>query len=186
LRQVYEDYRHIERQCAELLAEAEKLADLHYRQQIELLETLPGGKKLSAVIIGAELGGNISLFPSAAHLTGWWGLRPKNDESAGKIKSRSITKSNKYLRRILVQTAWAASRKKDCFFQTKFEQLTIRKGSKKALIAIARKQLVVVWNMVSKNEVYQERKTLLSQEQMDRKKKYYEQKLRQLTPEKVG
>lgn len=186
LRQVYEDYRHIERQCSELLAQAEKLADLHYKQQIELLETLPGVKKLSAVIIWAELGGNISLFPSAAHLTGWCGLRPKNDESAGKIKSRSITKGNKYLRRILVQTAWAASRKKDCFFKTKFEQLTIRKGSKKALIAIARKQLVVVWNMLSKNEVYQERKTLLSKEQMDRKKKYYEQKLRQLTPEKVG
>ena len=116
------------------------------------MQTIPGIKKLSAIMIFAELGGNINLFSTAQNLTGWCGLRPKNDESAGKIKSRSITKGNKYLRRILVQTAWAASRTKNCYLKTKFEQLSIRKSSKKALIAIARRQLVIIWNVLSKNE----------------------------------
>lgn len=187
LRQIYEDYLHIEKQCYELLAQAEKIADAHYKEQIELLQTIPGIKKLSAVIIFAELGGNISLFKTAQNLTGWCGLRPKNDESAGNIKSRSITKGNKYLRRILVQTAWAASRTKNCYLKNKFEQLSIRKSSRKALIAIARKQLVITWNVLSKKEIYKEPKIVLTKEQINRKQRYYQEKLNQLQQqEKVG
>ncbi|TAL77127.1 MAG: IS110 family transposase [Bacteroidetes bacterium] len=180
LRQIHEDYLHIERQCNELLAQAQKIADVHYKEQLELLQTIPGIKQLSAVIIFAELGGNIKLFETARRLTGWCGLRPKNDESAGKIKSRSITKGNKYLRRILVQTAWAASRTKTCYLKTKFEQLSVRKSSKKALIAIARKQLVIIWNVLTKQEVYQEPKIKLSAQQISRKQKYYQEKLSKL------
>jgi transposase len=180
LRQIYEDYLHIQRQCSELLAQAEKIADVHYKEQIELLQTIPGIQKLSAVIIFAELGGNIAMFKTARHFTGWCGLRPKNDESAKKIKSRSITKGNKYLRRILVQTAWAASRTKNCYLKTKFEQLAIRKSSKKALIAIARKQAVIIWNVLTKEKAYQEPKIKLSAQQISRKQKYYQEKLNKL------
>ncbi|HNX08351.1 MAG TPA: IS110 family transposase, partial [Bacteroidales bacterium] len=185
LRQIYEDYQHIERQCNELLAQAQKIAEAHYHEQLNLLQTIPGIKQLSAVIILAELGGNIQLFGSAEQLTGWCGLRPKNDESAGKIKSRSITKGNKYLRRILVQTAWAASRTKTCYLKTKFEQLSIRKSSKSALIAIARKQLVIIWNVLAKQQVYQEPKIKLSPEQIIRKQKYYREKLNKLQAQQI-
>lgn len=183
LRQIYEDYLHIEKQCNELLAQAHKIALEHYKEQLDLLQTIPGIKLLSAVIILAELGGNITLFETPQRLCGWCGLRPKNDESAGKIKSRSITKGNKYLRRILVQTAWAASRTKNCYLKNKFEQLVLRKSSKKALIAIARKQLVIIWHVLSKREVYQEPKIKLSAEQISRKQKYYQEKLNQLQQE---
>lgn len=188
LRQIWEDHRHIERQCSELLAQAEKIAEEHYHKQIELLQTIPGIKKLSAVVVFAELGGDISRFQSARHLTGWCGLRPKNDESAGKIKSRSITKGNRYLRRILVQIGWAASRTKTCYLKNKFEQLTVQKGPKKALIAIARKELVIIWNVLSKNTPYKEPKIILTPEQINRKRNYYERKLNQLKThiEKVG
>ena len=185
LRQIHEDYLHIERQCNELLAQAQKIAETHYKEQLELLQTIPGIKQVSAVIILAELGGNIKLFETAERLTGWCGLRPKNDESAGKIKSRSITKGNKYLRRILVQTAWAASRTKTCYLKTKFEQLAVRKSSKKALIAIARKQLVIIWNVLTNQEVYQEPKIKLSAEQIGRKQKYYQEKLNKLQQQQV-
>lgn len=185
LRQIYEDYQHIERQCNELLAQAQKIAEAHYHEQLNLLQTIPGIKQLSAVIILAELGGNIQLFGSAEQLTGWCGLRPKNDESAGKIKIRSITKGNKYLRRILVQTAWAASRTKTCYLKTKFEQLSIRKSSKSALIAIARKQLVIIWNVLAKQQVYQEPKIKLSPEQIIRKQKYYREKLNKLQAQQI-
>lgn len=181
LRQVYSDYTHIKEQCSALTMQAERIADEYYSQQIELMQTIPGIKKLSAIMIFAEMGGNISLFSNAQSLTGWCGLRPKNDESAGKIKSRSITKGNKYLRRILVQTAWAASRTKNCYLKTKFEQLSIRKSSKKALIAIARRQLVIIWNVLSKNEKYLEPQIVLTPKQIERKQKYYQEKLDRLT-----
>jgi len=188
LRQIYADYIHIHDQCEALVGQAQKVADEYYQQEIELLQTIPGIKKLSAIIIFAEIGGKINLFETAQNLTGWCGLRPKNDESAGKIKSRSITKGNKYLRRILVQTGWAASRTKNCYLKTKFEQLSIRKSSKKALIAIARKQLVIIWNVLSKNESYAEPQIVLSPEQIERKQKYYQGKLEKLfkTIEKAG
>jgi transposase len=188
LRQIYADYIHIHDQCEALVDQAQKVAEEYYQQEIALLQTIPGIKKLSAIIIFAEIGGKINLFETAQNLTGWCGLRPKNDESAGKIKSRSITKGNKYLRRILVQTGWAASRTRNCYLKTKFEQLSIRKSSKKALIAIARKQLVIIWNVLSKNESYTEPRIDLSPEQIERKKKYYQGKLEKLfkTIEKAG
>ena len=185
LRQIYEDYLHITGQCNELLGQAQKIAEEHYKEQLELLQTIPGIKQLSAVIILSELGGNIKLFETAQRLTGWCGLKPKNDESAGKIKSRSITKGNKYLRRILVQTAWAASRTKTCYLKTKFEHLAVRKSSKKALIAIARKQLVIIWNVLTKQEVYQEPSIKLSAHQISRKQKYYQEKLNKLQQQQV-
>jgi transposase len=188
LRQIYSDYNHIQEQCSALVMQAEKISNEHYSKQIELLQTIPGIKKLSAIIIFAEIGGNINLFAKAENLTGWCGLRPKNDESAGKIKSRSITKGNRYLRRILVQTAWASSRTKSCYLKTKFEQLSIRKSSKKALIATARKQLVIIWNILSKNENYVEPQIILSQKQVEQKQRYYQAKLSKLASiiEKVG
>jgi len=188
LRQIYADYIHIYDQCEALVDQAQKVADEYYQQEIALLQTIPGIKKLSAIIIFAEIGGCINLFATAQNLTGWCGLRPKNDESAGKIKSRSITKGNKYLRRILVQTGWAASRTRNCYLKTKFEQLSIRKSSKKALIAIARKQLVIIWNVLSKKEPYAEPQIVLSPEQIERKQKYYQGKLEKLlkTLEKAG
>ncbi len=184
LQQIYNDYLHIEGQCQALLAQAEQIANTLYQSQLELLRTIPGVSKLAAVIILAEIGGDISKFKTAQHLSGWCGLRPKNEESAGKIKSTHIGKGNKYLRRILVQTAWAASRTKSCYLKDKFERLSIRKSRKKALIAIARKQLVIAWNVLSKQEKYKEPVMQLTEKQREQKKKYYQQKLDSL--EKVG
>lgn len=177
LGQLYEDYLHVERQCQALLAQAEKMGDTYYQEQLKLLQTIPGVSKLSAVIIFAEIGGEITKFPTAHHLSGWCGLRPKNEESAGKIKNNRTGKGNKYLRRIMVQTAWAASRKKGCYLKEKFERLSLRKSRKKALIAIARKQLVIAWNVLSKMEEYTEPVLQLSQNQIAQKQRYYQEKL---------
>jgi len=184
LKQIFQDYQHISLQSQELLAQAEQIADTHYNEQINRLQTIPGVSKLSAVIIFAEIGGDVSLFKTAHHLSGWCGLRPKNEESAGKIKNTRIGKGNKYLRRILVQSAWAASRTKGCYLKDKFERLSIRKNRKKALIAIARKQLVIVWHILYNNEDYVEPVIVLTEKQLDQKRKYYKQKLEQL--EKAG
>jgi transposase len=184
LRQIYQDYLHVQAQSQQLLAQAEQLADTHYKAHIERLKTIPGVSKLSAVIIFAEIGGDISRFQTAHHLSGWCGLRPKNEESAGKIKNNRIGKGNKYLRRILVQTAWAASRKKGCYLKEKFERLCVKKSRKKALIAIARKQLVIAWHVLANEENYKEPVVVLTEKQLLQKRNYYQQQLKKL--EKVG
>ena len=100
------------------------------------------------MIIIAETGGDMSVFENSGKITGWAGLRPRNDQSAGKYKSTATTKGNKYLRSVLVQVSWAASRIKNGWFKEKFNRLSMRKSRKKALIAIARKLLTVTWNVL--------------------------------------
>ena len=118
------------------------------------------------MIIMAETGGDtctvyevrgMSVFENSGKITGWAGLRPRNDESAGKYKITAITKGNKYLRSVLLQVSWAASRIKNGWFtayfvhstsKEKFNRLAMLKSRKKALVAIARKLLTITWNVL--------------------------------------
>ena len=158
LKQSYQQLSLLEDQQDELVREMEAICESNYQKELSLLCTIPGVQKLSAMQILAEIGNDLSSFITASHLTGWAGLRPRNDESAGKIKSRKTLHGNKYLRRILVQCAWAASRTRNCWFKTKFEDLCKRKSRKKALIAISRKLLVTIWHLLTKNEEYKDYK----------------------------
>jgi transposase len=144
-------------QAAKLEALMEHVCEAHYSQELELLMSIPGIAKQAAMQVIAETGGNMKAFENSGKLTGWTGLRPRNDESAGKYKSTATTHGNKYLRRILVQSAWAASRQKGSFYKSKFEQLCIRKSRKKALIAIARKLLTVVWHVLEEKHPFNPR-----------------------------
>jgi transposase len=97
----------------------------------------------------------MSLFATAAALVSWAGLRPRNDESAGKIKSRKITHGNKYLRKALMESAWGASRTKGSVFYDKFWRLRGRnKQQNKCTVAIARHLLVIIWSLLSKNAYF--------------------------------
>jgi transposase len=180
LSQIYDDYLHLTKQMQSLVEQMEMIAEKFFSEQTALLKTMRGVQKLAAIFIIAETGGDMRYFPTARHLCSWAGLRPRNDESAGKMKSTAITKGNKYLRRIMVQTAWAASRTKGSFLQNKFQQLCVRKSTKKALIAIARKQLVIVWNVLSKKENYKEFVPVLSEEKRLKKLDYYQQQIQRL------
>jgi len=152
-----QEYDMYQVQISECLFEMTRICDEHFSLMIKLLKTIPGVSQISAMTIIAETGGDMSVFESSDKIVGWAGLRPRNDESAGKYKSTAITKGNKYLRTILVQVAWAASRTKNSFFKEKLQRLSMRKPRKKALIAIARKMLVVIWNILKKAEEYNPR-----------------------------
>lgn len=102
----------------------------------------------------AESGADMSAFENSDKFSGWTGLRPRNDESAGKYKSTATTKGNKFIRVILVQIAWAAVRTKGSHYQGKFNRLALRKSRKKALIAMARKIGTVLWNMLDSKKPY--------------------------------
>lgn len=142
------EYDLLNKQSGEYLEKIEAICRRDFPRQQALLKTIPGVSRVSSAVIIAETGADMKVFENSGKLSGWIGLRPKNDESAGKYKSTAITKGNRYLKPILVQIAWAASRCKGSYFKDKFNRLSIRKSSKKALIAIARKISVVVWNVL--------------------------------------
>ncbi len=150
-KELYDLYQ---KQIQECLFYMEKICREHYSKQMELLLSMPGISRISAMSIIAETGADMSAFENSGKITGWAGLRPRNDESAGKFKSKAITKGNKYLRSTLVQIAWAASRTKGCYFKEKFNRLALRKSSKKAIVAIARKMLVIIWNILNDSKPY--------------------------------
>ena len=143
-----EEYDLFEKQTEQCLMQMRNICKEHYAKEMELLTTIPGVSEISAMIILAETGGDMEVFDNSGKITGWAGLRPRNDESAGKYKSTATTKGNKYLRTVLVQVSWAASRIKNGWFKDKFNRLSMRKSRKKALIAIARKLLTVTWNVL--------------------------------------
>ena len=100
----------------------------------------------------------MSAFQSPGHLVSWAGLKPRNEESAGKIKSRRITHGNKYLRKTLIECAWAAGRTKDCHFSRfSYHQTVVRKkGKMKVQVAIARKLLTAIWFVLSTGSAYKD------------------------------
>lgn len=132
------------------------LCNLHYPKQLSQLQTIPGVKERTATSIIAEVGVDLKMFATAASLVSWCGLRPRNEESAGKIKGRKITHGNKYLRKTLIECAWAASRTHGSFLNKfSYTQVTVRKKNKmKVQVAIARKILVAVWHMFTKDQEY--------------------------------
>lgn len=126
----------------------------YFAEEYKRIQTIPGIKERAATTIIAETGCDMSKFKTSADLVGWCGLKPRNDVSNGKFKSRKITHGNKFLRCMLVEVSWVASRVKDTFFSNfKYRQCVVkRKNALKIQIAIARKILVAIWQMLTKKE----------------------------------
>jgi transposase len=160
LKQCMEELELLEDQQQSCISSLEELAQIHFAREIPLLCTIPGIQKLSAICILAETGGDMKAFFTASSLVGWAGMRPRNEESAGKIKSRKTMHGNKYLRLMLVEAAWAACRTNKGFLGNKYQQLSKRMKSQKALMAIARKLLVVIWNVLSKKEPFDAKRNM--------------------------
>lgn len=125
-----------------------------FRHQVELLKTMPGLQETTARIVLAEIGFDPTRFPTAGHLVAWAGLCPGSDESAGKRRSTRLRKGNAWLRTALVQAAWAASRKKDCYFHALYQRLRARRGAKKAVVAVAASMLTSIYFMLQRQEPY--------------------------------
>jgi transposase len=115
---------------------------------IALLCTIPGVAELAAKTILAEIGTDMSRFPTAGHLLAWAGLCPGQNESAGKRKSSRLRKGSPWLKTLLVQCAWAASRQKDSYYKAQFNRLRGRHGAKKAICAVAASMLTAIYHML--------------------------------------
>jgi transposase len=123
---------------------------------IDRLDTIPGVDRRIAQIIIAEIGVDMSRFPSAAQLTSWAGLAPGQNESAGKNRSARTLKANRYLRPALVQAAHAVGRSRSTYLGAKYGSLSGRRGKKRAAVAVARKILVIAYHIIRDGTVYQE------------------------------
>lgn len=122
----------------------------------ERLCTIPGVAERVANVIIAETGGDMSRFPTPAHLASWAGLCPGNDQSAGKRKSGKTRPGDVWLTNALTQAAWVAARSKNNFIKARFWRLARRIGNKKAAIAVAHQILTISWHILSTDTTYQD------------------------------
>ena len=120
------------------------------------LRGLPGVGKQAVEVIVAEIGTDMTVFPTAGHLSSWAGVCPGNDQSAGQQRNGKTTKGSQWLRSTLVQAAWAASHTKETVFSACYQRWVKRLGRKKALVAVAHKLLVVVYHMLKRRSEYRE------------------------------
>jgi transposase len=127
-----------------------------YARQIELLDTIPGIDLRVAQTVLAEIGTDMSRFPSADHLSSWAGMCPGSHESAGKRKSGRISPGNRWLRRALVQAGWAASHTKDTYLAAQFKRQVRRRGKKRALVSVGHSILVSIFHMLKNDVPYQD------------------------------
>ena len=150
LRQLREELDLAEEHKQECLERMLEICQEKYPDELRRLQTIPGVKERTATSLIAEIGTDMSKFETANHLAAWSGLRPRNDESNRKFKSRRITHGNVYLRKNIIQCAWSASRTKDCFFSRfSYHQTQVRKKNKmKVIVAVARKLLVAAWHVI--------------------------------------
>lgn len=145
----------LEAALAEVDAAAGKLL-APIQERAALLTTMPGVSDIVSQVIVAEIGVDMSRFPSAGHLVSWAGLCPRNDESAGKRRSTRVRKSANWLKTTLVTAAWAAARKKDSYLRAQFLRLKSRRGAKKAILAVAASMLTASYYMLRDGVEYRD------------------------------
>ena len=127
-----------------------------FRDAVERLKDMPGVSDNVAATLIAEIGADMSAFPSAGHLVSWAGLCPRLDESAGRKRSRRLRKGAPWLKPVLVQAASAASKAKNSSFKARYHSLKGRIGPKKALIAVAAAQLRTVYHLLKDGTFYKD------------------------------
>lgn len=119
-----------------------------FRQAARLLSTMPGISDISSHVIVSEIGIDMSRFETPGHLLSWACMCPRNDESAGKRRSTRLRRGGKWLKTTLIQAAWAAVKVKGTYLQAQFHRIRARRGTKKAIVAVAASMLTAAWHML--------------------------------------
>lgn len=142
-------------------------------EAMSLLVSIPGISTTSAAAILSEIGNDMTKFPTSEHLASWAGLCPGNNTSAGKSKNAHITKGNPYLKSMLCEVAWSITRNRDSYLANWYRRIKVHKGAKRAIVALARKILVMIYTMLKHksyydNEIYELRRHQSEQKRADR------------------
>jgi len=153
LRELLDHFYFVESKMQRIEQEvAERLGP--FQSEVARLCTIPGVDRVTAWGLLAEIGMSMKQFPDAQHLASWAGLCPGSHESAGKRKSGKIRKGSLWLRRCLCQGAWAVSTKKNNYLSALYRRLAVRRGSKRATIAVAHKLLVIAYYILRDGTCY--------------------------------
>lgn len=150
--------KNLETEIADLTGEIERqAAEAGWTEPIARLCTIPGIDRVAAWSVLAETGLDMTVFGDADHLASWAAICPGQRESGGKRLSGKTRKGNVYLRRVLCQSAWAASHAKNCFLASFYRRVRSRRGHQKAIMAVAHRLLVIVFHLLRGGETYRER-----------------------------
>jgi transposase len=135
---------------------AQIAACLQAEEEIVLLDSIPGVSRRTAEVLLAEIGADLSRFPSAKHLASWAGMCPGNHESAGKRKSGKTRKGSRWLRQVLLEAAHGAAHTKKTYLGAQYRRLAAKRGGKKALVAVGHSILVIVYHVLTRRQPYEE------------------------------
>ena len=155
LKEMLADLKHVEDEVGRVEEQIRNRMQ-PYEDHLRRLETIKGVNRVTAWTLIAEMGPNMQQFPSAGHLASWAGICPGNNESAGKRRSGKTRPGNRWLRRAICEAAWASAHSKNTYLSVQFKRLALRRGSKRALIAVAHTILVIAWHVLSRNCDYQD------------------------------
>lgn len=155
LRQLLDDMGHVEKKMALVEAEIEA-RNRPFEEAVARLCTIPGVSRVTAAVLLAEIGTDMGQFPSSRHLASWAGLCPGNCESAGKRLSGKTRKGSLMLRRALCQVGWVIARQRTGYLRALYNRLAARRGSKRAIVALAHAVLVIVFHILSNHTSYQD------------------------------
>jgi transposase len=126
-----------------------------FQEEVSVLESLPVTLQVGAAVVIAEIGTDMSRFPSAKHLASWAGVCPGNKVSGGKRLSGKTTKGNRYLRSVLCQLAWVIARSSEpSYLREQYHRIARRRGKKRAILAVAHSLLVIIYHLLRDKQAY--------------------------------
>lgn len=125
-----------------------------FRDELERIDSVPGIDLTTAAIVIAEIGIDMGQFPTDENLISWAGLCSRLDKSAGKYRSKRLRQGGQWLKDSLIQAAWAAIKDRDSYFHAKFQRIQRRRGSKKAIVAVAASMLRAIYHMLANAETF--------------------------------
>jgi transposase len=155
LGELLDQVQYLDQAMARISAEIERRM-VPLQETVRLLDTIPGIDRRAAENLIAELGPDMSQFPTARNLASWAGMCPGQNESAGKRRSGRTRKGSRWLRRSLCEAAWAGSRTKGTYLKAQYHRLAARRGRKRAIMAVGHTILVVIYHLLKHGAVYQE------------------------------
>jgi transposase len=180
LRELLRQIDSLDASIAEIEAQIAQFC-LPFEEAVRRADTITGVSERTAQAIIAEIGSDMSRFPSDRHLTAWAGVAPGNNESAGKRLSGRTRQGNQALKRVLTEAAWAASHTRDTYLSALYRRIAARRGKKRAIIAVARTILVALYHMLKRGEDYKELgANYFDTRNTEARAKHYQKRLEQL------
>jgi len=154
LKQLLAQIDHLDRLISDFDCRIEAVMSPFEHEVVKRLDAVPGMNQRVAQVVIAEIGTDMNRYPTAGNLASWAGLCPNTQESAGKRRSGRVRHGNGWLKAALVQAAWAAGRTRRSYFSEQHRRITLRRGAKRATVAVAHSLLVTCYHLISNGQEY--------------------------------